>query len=205
MKAQLIIGRWARLTTALVAAAVCIGAFTGHASAGYLVSGPNRIDVDGNGTYDAIVREPNSFSSGNVGAKCWYYTDTNQLRVSSAVVRPPRMSPLYQLASEAVAWRMVLINYNNPQQIWYPKDWIGGTAYRSQPTEFGGGGDTYPFDLSSNDYWAGSQATSWLSTYGQWQPAVQVAWLNPWTNTWIIRNLIVQYAFVFGTLAYPLC
>jgi hypothetical protein len=169
------------------------------------ISGPNAIDKDGNGYYDAYIREPTLYSAGNVGAACSYSYDANHVFTVGITVRPPRVWPINGFASQQVAWRMVAWNNANPNAMLTAGGWNTGTAYSGQPTEFGGSGDGYPFTVSSTNYWAGSQTMTAPTSLGQWQPGVQVAWLNPNTGTWTYGYLLVHSALISGSTAIPVC
>lgn len=181
--------------------------FAGQARAS--VSGANVVDHDGNGYYDAYIREPTLFATGNVGASCNYHYDQNGVMTVNISVRPPTMWPLNGYSSQNVAWRAVFFNYTNSQNNYESHTWYTGTAYANRPTEFGGAGDGYPFSVNSPSYWAGSQTLA-PPPGNQWQPAVQVAWQNPTTGVWTYRYLLVHSALIAGVqagfpAAYPVC
>jgi hypothetical protein len=196
------VGRVVSLIGVLVAALSLAG--LAHAAG---ISGPNAIDSDGNGYYDAYIREPSVFSAGNVGAACSYSQDSSGRPTGKITVRPPAVWPINGLSSQQVAWRMVAFSYSNPsnQTTYAPSNWTFGTAYSNQAAEFGGGGDGYPFYVSSTAYWAGSQSWTRSNPAGdQRQPGVQIAWQNPNTGSWTTQLLLVHHALIGGA-AIPVC
>jgi hypothetical protein len=201
-KKRISITKLGRIASLLVILSLALAA-AGLARAS--ISGANAIDKDGNGYYDAYIREPTLYSAGNVGASCSYRYDANHVYTVGITVRPPRVWPINGFASQQVAWRMVAWNYANPNAMLTASGWNTGTAYSGQPTEFGGSGDGYPFSVFSADYWAGSQTMTAATSLGQWQPGVEVAWLNPNTGTWTHGYLLVHSALIAGSTANPVC
>jgi hypothetical protein len=206
-KRRVLLRRLARVSSLLVVSCLALAAISVAQAA---IGGPNAVDVDGNGYYDAYIREPGFYTAGNVGVACNYFTDSNNVPRVKMTVRPPRVWPINGFSSQQVAWRMVAwnyaaVDYTDPRSTVSASAWNAGTAYSSSPTEFGGGGDGYPFSVFSPVYFAGSQTITVPTSLGQWQPGVEVAWLNPSTGIWKYAFLRVHSALISASLATPVC
>lgn len=179
-----------RLVSLLAAGTVLALGATGMAQAS---------DYDGDGLPDVLVREYPNMPYINVGARCDLTPAQGggwNLRLR---VRPPWVASLWGLQSQQVAWRAAFYNASTGSVL-AQSPWTPGTATHSSFTDFGANVPSGTM-IAWAQYWNQSHSFTYQRTLGYIKAYVEVAWYDPWSATWVIRSVPIQWYLTSQNLA----
>jgi hypothetical protein len=169
----------------------------GAAAGAMLVSAgeAGAVDANGDGYHDALLREQPYLPYANVGARCDIYRLPNGAWRSKQTVRSPRVWGMWA-AAHSVAWRARFYDVNSGVTV-AQGNWEYRTIAAGQYTDFGGGPNAPGVMITWAQYWQGGQYWD-HPAQETLKSVVDVAWLNPYTNQWVVRELPVLYVLVSG-------
>ena len=156
-------------------------------------------DTDGNGYHDFVIREQPYLPSVNVGARCELRYVQGGATLAKLTVRPPRVSSLWGLQNQSVAWRATFVSARTGAVV-AQGSWVPGTASANASTDFGGWSAPGVM-ITWAQYWQANQYHEYYPSYGYVKAIVDVAWYHPWSGGWVYRSLPVQWTLSPSNLA----